>query len=96
MGEKPSSARITKTTTPETAAAKSSTGKAPMAPSGFQSYKDLDPTALFGEFHRRIGEHRQAEDSVIAELQDKFEVWMYFSPSPQVPGYPRAMTRDFY
>ena len=42
-----------------------------------------------------MGESRQAEDSVLAELQEKFEVCTYISPSPQVPGYQLAMTRDF-
>ena len=90
-GEKPIDSPIAKTAAPGAATSKSSTGKAP----GFQSYKDLDLTALFGELHRRVGESRQAEDSVLAELQEKFEVCMYISPSPQVPGYQPAMTRDF-
>ena len=90
-GDKPLDSRITKTATPGAATSKSSTGKAP----GFQSYKDLDLTALFGELHRRVGESRQAEDIVLAELQEKFEVCMYISPSPQVPGYQPVMTRDF-
>ena len=83
MSDKPVDSRITKTTALGATTSKSSTGKA----SGFQSYKDVDLIALFGELHRRVGESRQAEDSVLAELQEKFEVCTYISPSPQVPGY---------
>ena len=93
MGDKSIDTRISKTAAPGATTSKSSTGKA----SGFQSYRDLDLTALFGELHshRRVGESRQAEDSVLAELQEKFEVCMYISPSPQVPSYQPVMTRDF-
>ena len=59
---------------------KAAHGKAPS--SSFQSYKDLDFNTLFGEFQRRIGEHRQAEDLVIEELQEKFQV-PYYSLVPK-------------
>jgi hypothetical protein len=71
-----------KTPEPEVPA-KAAHGKAPS--SSFQSYKDLDFNALFGEFQRRIGEHRQAEDLVIGELRERFQVFILFS-SPQVPS----------
>ena len=90
-GDKPIDSRIAKTAAPGATTSKCSTGKAP----GFQSYKDLALTALFGELHRRVGESRQAEDNVLAELQEKFEVHIYIYPSPQVPGCQPAMTRDF-
>jgi hypothetical protein len=71
---------MAKKTPPRDAPAKAAHGKAPA--SSFQSYKDLDFNALFGEFQRRIGEHRQAEDLVIGELREKFQV-IYYLPVPK-------------
>ena len=96
LGEKPSSSHIAKTTKPEAAPAEPPAGKAPVPSASFQSYKDLDSATLFGELHRRISEHRKAEDSVLVELQDKFEVCAYSSSSPQVPSFRLAVTRDFF